>query len=216
MVRIERSSSSCSRTTHLVSHHGAAPPTTNELRRRHGRPAGRRPALFLSIFIVLTCCLSFSSAYYIKEEMVEDIDSSGADDSDILGSAFAALAKTGTIVIDQRPPPVPGSWRLASEEESIMVKRHDAATDTTSTTSHTASMTSTPSTTSTASTTSASQTSSPLPSLFDSGYSSNITTTCANFFTDFLSNSTFKSCYPFSLLLQVSSIPTADSFVVSK
>ncbi|RAL60061.1 hypothetical protein DID88_000687 [Monilinia fructigena] len=41
-----------------------------------------------------------------------------------------------------------------------------------------------------------------LPTLFDSGFTSNITSTCSSFMMDFLANETFKSCLPFSLLLQ--------------
>lgn len=48
---------------------------------------------------------------------------------------------------------------------------------------------------------------SPLPSPLDSGFRANITTGCADFINDFLTNSTFKSCLPFSLLLQASLPP---------
>ncbi|RFU25299.1 hypothetical protein B7463_g11030, partial [Scytalidium lignicola] len=187
----ECSTSSSPRTTPPVSHHGPAPARRNKLRPWLRHRPGKLQHLHFTIFILLACCLSFSSAYYIKEEMVEDVDASGGEDSELFGSAFASLAKTGTIVIDQRPPPVPGSWRLASEEESIVQRRDLAASPAAS---HTASMTSSSSSTT--------ESPSPLPSLFDSGYSSNITTSCSSFISNFLSNSTFKSCYPLSLLLQ--------------
>lgn len=46
------------------------------------------------------------------------------------------------------------------------------------------------------------ETPSALPVPFDQGFSGNITDSCSNFMYGFLTNSTFKSCLPFSLLLQ--------------
>ncbi|KAJ8065756.1 hypothetical protein OCU04_006426 [Sclerotinia nivalis] len=41
-----------------------------------------------------------------------------------------------------------------------------------------------------------------LPTPFDSGFTSNITSTCSSFMMNFLANESFKACLPFSLLLQ--------------
>ena len=74
-----------------------------------------------------------------------------------------------------------------------------ASTDTGTGTS-TGSETSTSTTTKTAS-------ASPLPSFFDSSLASNFSSdsACPSFINSFLTNPTFKKCYPFSLLLQVCS-----------
>lgn len=57
-----------------------------------------------------------------------------------------------------------------------------------------------------------------LPRPFDSSIGTNFTsTTCPDFFNDFLSNPTFNECLPFSLLLQVSELvclePSESSWV---
>jgi hypothetical protein len=59
--------------------------------------------------------------------------------------------------------------------------------------------------TKTGSTAAASATTTVLPQAFDTTLGNNFTTDgCPNFFVSFLSNATFQSCYPFSLLLQTS------------
>jgi hypothetical protein len=45
--------------------------------------------------------------------------------------------------------------------------------------------------------------SSPLPKPFDQGFGGNTTENCSNFIYGFLSDQSFTSCLPFSLLLQV-------------
>ena len=53
-----------------------------------------------------------------------------------------------------------------------------------------------------------------LPQPFDTSLGSNFTSpTCPTFFNSFLSNDTFTSCLPFSLLLQVRSIPNHSAFI---
>ena len=183
----------------------------------------RRPLHTSSLFLVilLTCCVSLSSAnaVYIKEQMVEPADDDAAD-------RLAALARSGTILVDRRPPPPHANskaWILATEHDGLQ-RRGDvsssspgnqqnvssasasSATSMNSTTNSTASQTAT-TTSSSASAVSTTQAASPLPSPFDQGFSGNITDSCQSFMDDMLTNATFKSCLPFSLLLQVHSFP---------
>jgi hypothetical protein len=59
---------------------------------------------------------------------------------------------------------------------------------------------------------------SPLPSPLDGSISSNFTniatSKCPAFLNSFLTNPTFKQCYPFSMLLQVSKHSSIDSLCV--
>lgn len=160
---------------------------------RH-RPVQTSYLLFL---IFLTCCLSLSSAtVYIEEQMVETQDGGSG--------LFGDLADSGTLLVDPTPYANPNEWTLEAPADDL--RRRDDASSTSS---------STPTTTVSASTTLASSTTSSgliaatpltasqLPVPFDLGFSNNLTTSCQNFMTSMLSNSTFKSCLPFSLLLQV-------------
>ncbi|PQE32672.1 C6 transcription factor protein [Rutstroemia sp. NJR-2017a WRK4] len=159
---------------------------------------------------------------------------------ELFQSTLARLARSGTIVVDQRPyfnpdhaiAPAPRS-KIPSSVDSpsdILIttdnlhRRADAAAETndelssvsnaitstatilppTSTGTATSSGTSTLAGSSTSSglSVAATATAASLPTPFDSGFSSNITSTCSSFMMGFLANETFKSCLPFSLLLQ--------------
>ena len=209
------------RTTHPTPHHErpSSPWRTHRSSRRS------LPASSLLMFLLLlTCCISLSSAshFYIDEEMIESIE---AETSEDLGAALARLAKSGTILVDQGPPPNPKAWTLATEHDDLQRRGTDdhssssssstpastsspqskddtsASMITTATTTGTRSGTKTSSSTGIAVATTASN--SPLPSPFDQGFSGNITSSCQSFMDAMLANATFKACLPFSLLLQV-------------
>lgn len=203
---------------HSPSHHQHTP---THLTPRNERSSWLRhrllptPSFFLILFLTISCCISLSSAshFYIDEQMIEAIE---ADDvSEDLGSALARLAKSGTILVDQGPPPNPKAWTLATEHDDLQRRGLDSSTSkdaSSSTVSSATSMITTVSTSSSATKTSSSSTgivaattaaSSPLPSPFDQGFSGNITDSCQSFMDGMLANATFKSCLPFSLLLQV-------------
>ncbi|KAF8854893.1 hypothetical protein BDZ45DRAFT_596434 [Acephala macrosclerotiorum] len=193
LIDVSRSSRPLS-STQASSHHGSTPT------RRHEHSSWLRhcsiPTRHLFLVIILTCFLTFSSAsIYIEEEMVER---SPEDVAELLESTFARLARSGTILVDQRPPPEPKSWELDTADD---LRRRD--TDNTSNSTTNSSSTSTLAPTSTSSgLVATTESASPLPTPFDTGFNNNITTNCQSFMTSMLANSTFKSCLPFSLLLQ--------------
>ena len=193
--------------THPSSHHTSTPT------RRHAhlpwlrhRPIQTTHLLFL---IFLTCCLSFSSAtsYLIEEEMIE----TQADGSDPSGSTVDDLALPGTLLVDPAYP-IPNEWTLQNSPGDL--KRRDDSLNAASSTSSSAPTSTDSGSASTTLVSSASSTSSglvvstplptsQLPEPFDLGFSNNITTSCQSFMNNMLSNDTFKTCLPFSLLLQV-------------
>jgi len=130
---------------------------------------------------------------------------------------LAQLARKGEILIDRRPAPCVDLHRRQAGDSSASTIFLSSTSTLASFSSSAAS--STPSTIvapssstvtaalSTASlmTVSSSTPDSPLPSPFDTSLGNNFTSSsCPAFFNSFLGNSTFKSCLPFSLLLQVS------------
>ncbi|TGO48637.1 hypothetical protein BCON_0234g00010 [Botryotinia convoluta] len=201
-----------------------------------------------SSFLITTC----SAEFYIEERMVEVRE----EIPELFASTLALLARSGTILVDQRPDPsLPRNslpelktWEitsstssdegelkeeqekainipiqpqssnldLESDLESDLNKKRNVATITSTATIAPPRSTSTATATessSSSSTLAESQTSSglvsaatgttaSLPTPFDSGFTSNITSTCSSFMMDFLANETFKACLPFSLLLQ--------------
>jgi hypothetical protein len=226
-VRVNEVSISSSRTNspHSPSHHHRTPtPLTPRNEPSSWRRHSKRtlPTFSLLVLIFLTCCISLSSAsnFYIDEQMIESIE---AETSEDLGSALARLAKSGTILVDQGPPPNPKAWTLATEHDDLQRRAavdpsssSSSSNDATSVTSSSTSMITTASTTATRSGTKTSSigiavattaSSSPLPSPFDQGFSGNITDSCQAFMNGMLTNATFKSCLPFSLLLQVRLTP---------
>jgi hypothetical protein len=180
-----------------LSHHKSAPRRRNEHMPwlRH-RPIHTTHLLFL---IILTCCLSLSSAtMYIEEQMVEAQD----DGSELLGSGSASgLAGLGELLVD--PAWTPERLQALQETTGDLRRRNDDSSKTissTSTVSGTATTTVASSSTLIAATPLAT---SQLPTPFDIGFSNNITSSCQSFMTSMLTNATFTSCLPFSLLLQV-------------
>jgi hypothetical protein len=114
-----------------------------------------------------------------------------------------------TLELDTRAPYFEkGSWVMLSREEHEMrnlAKRSESAPPVTTTFQIAVSTVTEASTTSTVP-------ASPLPSPLDSSLSSNFSgengnRPCPAFINSFLTNPTFKQCYPFSLLLQVCRSP---------
>ncbi|RDW83317.1 hypothetical protein BP5796_04808 [Coleophoma crateriformis] len=201
-----------------LSHHARCPAGSCQSSKphRHNTYGTAKLCLLLSLcFFVLNCSaysISLSeAASTLEESLVEgssDVDSYGLDSpaehekvlpkGDLLRSALQRLAESGTIVVDQRPPPVPvspTSWELVDIEEEIKkrMEKRAVSSSASSTASSTAAVA-----TATASTTTT------LPTPFDSGFSNNITDSCSTFMNSFLNDATFKTCLPFSLLLQSS------------
>ncbi len=204
--------------TQFSSHHHSTPSTHKTSRPCHQISPKPHHTLFLLLF--LSSCISIASAgkIYLADQMVEvSREEIAFQHSEDLGSAFHRLARTGTILVDQRPPPGPADWVPATFFESDLqrLQRRDDPLgsgdqgENTSSSSSSSSPTSTVKASSTASSSTTSSTTaattSALPTPFDVGFSGNITTECASFMNNMLSNSTFKTCLPFSLLLQVRS-----------
>ena len=104
------------------------------------------------------------------------------------------IGRIGEILCDARPAPEPTLHRRA--EASGVVAQDSNATKTTSSSVGT-SILSAPT-----------DTNSPLPKPFDGGIGTNFTQpSCPTFIKSMVSNDTFTSCLPFSLLLQVSPLP---------
>jgi hypothetical protein len=217
--------------TQSSSHHTASTPGRKN---SHSPCLRHRPlpnSFSLLIIIVLTCCLSLSTAtrnIYIEESMIETDPEVVAE---LLGSTLDRLTRSGALIVDQSdPPPVPRNpkaWTLATENDdlqrrgledanqqaSVSVSVVTSASTVTSTATSTVTTASSATPTSTGlSTATGDTTPSPLPSPFDQGFSGNITDSCSNFMYGFLDNSTFKSCLPFSLLLQVQFTPESNSW----
>lgn len=189
--------------------------------------AGRRgaaswqPSTHMVLSLVLTCCwlalCSASTEFYIAEQMIDNADVSPLN--------------SGRLLVDPRPPPPipnPKAWTLATEKDALQRRglesesnNKDESTSSPSSssssvqtsmaqtqsisaaTAHHTQTTSTSSSLPSLSTQSSLPSSSPLPTPFDQGFTGNMTESCTNFFNQFLADSTFTSCLPFSLLLQV-------------
>jgi len=193
---------------HSPSHHTSTPTSRNR------KTPWLRHCTFSStqilVLIFLTCCISISSAtYYIEEEMVE----ASIDVSEDFGSTLERLARSGTILVDQSPPPKAADWTLATVADNLQRRgdplgpgSQDESSSSkliTSTVKSASSSTLAPTTTSSGIAVAVTTSASPLPSPFDNGFNANLTSNCEAFMNSMLANSTFKSCLPFSLLLQV-------------
>lgn len=191
--------------THWLSHHRTSTST-----RRNERTfwlCHRPQTSSLLLFILFSCCISFTTATtFIDEEMVEV--QAREVTAALLGSTFARLARSGTILVDRSLPPIAAGVVLHQRDELFdsqdSVSTLSASSTKLSSTSSTATV-GTAATTTSSGLASATDTSSvTLPTPFDLGFSNNITSSCESFMTSMLSNATFQTCLPFSLLLQVS------------
>ncbi|KAI0856574.1 hypothetical protein F4860DRAFT_518653 [Xylaria cubensis] len=114
------------------------------------------------------------------------------------------------LLIDTRIPVfVDGHWQIMSDEENGELRRRAPAPKETTQTPHATTTTEVVIDTSTVTDaadppTTTTAAASPLPSPFDGALAANFSTgqSCPNFINQFLSNATFKACYPISLLLQ--------------
>ncbi|KAI0390801.1 hypothetical protein F5Y17DRAFT_468659 [Xylariaceae sp. FL0594] len=99
---------------------------------------------------------------------------------------------------------VDGRWSIMSDRQIHSGQRSAATMGHRSTSTSTSTSISTSKSTSTTATTTTTAAASPLPSPFDGALAANFSSgqTCPNFINAFLSDPTFKSCYPVSLLLQ--------------
>ena len=178
-----------------------------------------RDSSFLIILLTISCCISLTSAshLYIDEQMIEGFEEDNV--SEDIGSALARLARSGTILVDQGPPPNPKAWTLATEHDDLQRRGLDSSSSTEATsiasspTSMITKISTSPSETTASSTSSsnaaaATDPAGPLPSPFDQGFNGNITSSCQSFMSGMLTNATFTACLPFSLLLQVLPLAT--------
>lgn len=135
------------------------------------------------------------------------------------GPQFARLARRGEILVD-RPPsaPVPIQRRQGGDlfdTATSTSTKSSSSSSSRAVSTYSTTATPLPSTVTAPSSNSGSSTATvitapestnvPLPRPFDTSLGSNFTSAdCPNFFSSFLGNSTFTSCLPLSLLLQVS------------
>ncbi|KAH8595739.1 hypothetical protein B0O99DRAFT_511562 [Bisporella sp. PMI_857] len=138
--------------------------------------------------------------------------------SELLKDSLDRLARKGRILVDPRPEPDLESWLPATENDDLKLVRRaesdpfsnqDSTSNakSTSSSSTTKSSSATKTASSTGITAATQNALSSMPQPFDQGFDGNITESCTNFMYGFLTNSTFKACLPFSLLLY-----NSDSF----
>jgi hypothetical protein len=212
-------------------HHHLAPASQNEhipwLQHRHRC----LPIHLYLLFLALTCCCSFASATYLDPSIRPSPRDKAPELIERPTPLSRRLNRSLPILVDQRPPPAKAAglvaWNLATEDDDIdlgLQRRQTSnpfGTDpiqspTPSTKGQTKGQTTAAMlapTTTTVTRSAVATTASPLPSALDSGIGTNFTTqSCPNFLSGFLANSTFKSCLPFSLFLQVS-LPLVHSLL---
>ncbi|KAI1128071.1 hypothetical protein F5Y10DRAFT_265513 [Nemania abortiva] len=173
------------------------------------------------IFLLISCwtCVSFAAAASIPPPSLDESPRPTATLSPPLRlnriieqNKELPDPEPSTLLIDTRVPVfVDGYWRMMSDEEHRELRRRGAAAASAKeTAAPTATATTTeividPSTvTNSADPVATTTAASPLPSPFDGALAANFSTgqSCPNFINEFLSNATFKACYPISLLLQ--------------
>jgi hypothetical protein len=179
------------------------------------------------LLLVFTCWIALCSAspeFYISEQMVDSADVSVLNSGRLLvdlrppparpnpkawtlATKEDALQKRGMAAEDNNNKDEPTSSSSSASQQKTTMPSSDSTTQapehhTTTTTK--SSPTSAATSSSAALTTQSSQpSSSPLPKPFDQGFGGNTTENCSNFIYGFLSDQSFTSCLPFSLLLQV-------------
>ncbi len=135
----------------------------------------------------------------------------------LLGHALAVAAEAQelpeTLILDPRTPTLEdGTWLMLSHddiERREMRKRVPQEKENKPTTTLQIAVSTAKTTTKTTSTSTSTSSASPLPSPLDGGLSANFTqdaqgnTPCPTFINSFLTNETFKRCYPLSMLMKV-------------
>jgi len=190
---------------------------------RH-RTSKRQPHIHLRLLVLITLFLSFiTNAIATGFPDINAREARELKSADLLGSTLARLARTGTIVTDPRArqriinrdqePQLSeidlrkrlGSATTESDSKSTEASLSASTGKTTSektTVTSTAVASSTSSSGIVAATTAAS---SALPSPFDTSLGSNFTNSaCPDYIRSFVADEDFKTCLPFSLLLQSS------------
>ncbi|KAI1117072.1 hypothetical protein F5Y14DRAFT_448458 [Nemania sp. NC0429] len=180
--------------------------------------AFRRSSSYRAMIFLLVCCWTCLSLAAVAASLSPDEPPSPT----LSGTETSSRGlEPEILLIDTRIPVfIDGHWRIMSDEEHRELRRREAAPkeEAPKETSSTATATTTTTTTtevvvdvskitdSSASdpVSSTSAAASPLPSPFDGALAANFSTgqSCPNFINAFLSNATFKACYPVSLLLQ--------------
>ncbi|CAJ2507031.1 Uu.00g082170.m01.CDS01 [Anthostomella pinea] len=150
---------------------------------------GRKPRMHLAvIFLVISCWVSLSAATSLDDP--------------------PQPTETATLLVDTRVPVfIDGHWQIMSEDEHRQLRRRVAASNSGSEGSTTTiEINISTVTAATAAPTSTTAAASELPAPFDGALSANFSSdgTCPEFINNFLGNSTFKECYPVSLLIQSS------------
>lgn len=162
------------------------------------------------IFLLVSCwtCLSITAV-----AAAASISPDESPRPTLSGTDTGRQTEPEILLIDTRIPVfVDGHWRIMSDEEHRELRRREAApkepaptATTTEVVVDVSKITDSPDPVSASTSTSTSTVAaSPLPSPFDGALAANFSTgqSCPNFINTFLSNATFKSCYPVSLLLQ--------------
>ncbi|KAF2970469.1 hypothetical protein GQX73_g3167 [Xylaria multiplex] len=159
------------------------------------------------IILLISCwiCLSTAASISLDESPRPTLFLTGTN----TGAEAEAEVQESRLLIDTRIPVfVDGHWQIMSDEEHRELRRREAAPkettpQTTTMTTEVVIETSTVTDSANPATTTVA-TSSPLPSPFDGALAANFSgdNSCPTFINDFLSNATFKACYPISLLLQ--------------
>ncbi|KAI0537320.1 hypothetical protein GGR58DRAFT_472027 [Xylaria digitata] len=159
------------------------------------------------IILLISCwiCLSTAASISLDESPRPTLFLTGTN----TGTEAEAEAQELRLLIDTRIPVfVDGHWQIMSDEEHRELRRREAALkettpQTTTMTTEVVIETSTVTDSANPATTTAAA-SSPLPSPFDGALAANFSgdNSCPTFINEFLSNATFKACYPISLLLQ--------------
>ncbi|KAI3337361.1 hypothetical protein HD806DRAFT_36775 [Xylariaceae sp. AK1471] len=152
------------------------------------------------IFLLISCWVCLSAAASVSFSI-------SLDDELLPQPTVADSDLPSTLLIDTRIPVfVDGHWQTMSEEEHRELRRRGSAPkETPDATSTIKVVIDTSTVTESAdSQTTPTAAASPLPSVFDGALAANFSAdkTCPNFINEFLSNETFKACYPVSLLLQ--------------
>ncbi|CZS90007.1 uncharacterized protein RAG0_01153 [Rhynchosporium agropyri] len=194
--------------THAAKHCRHRAVRRKTLLRSRSSSSSSSQQLFL-LLIFLTCCISLSSAkpvvIYVHEQLVEGPVQTRpiASGAEALGSA----SLSGYILVDQNMPPTSNSHDEEHDHDhdlprgaNELKKRAEQPRITSSSPSSSSTL---PPTSTKGGIVAAVETGvKPMPRPFDMGFNNNITADCASFMSNMLSNSTFQSCLPFSILLQ--------------
>ncbi|EKD20821.1 c6 zinc finger domain containing protein [Drepanopeziza brunnea f. sp. 'multigermtubi' MB_m1] len=170
-------------------------------RRRSSRSNSKSNPSSQSLFRLLAIfsfCFTLSSAAparFVGEQLLK----AQSAVSEPLGSTFERLARSGTILVDRRPAPVPDNNWSPELDQPVADLRPRAAAALAE--NPTITPTEAPAEPNSGIVADKTPTPDSFPHPFDMGFSNNITTECQTFMDSMLSNSSFRECLPFSMLL---------------